>query len=209
MSIEAIKAYLLARVAERPGGCWIWSGNLDRKGYPVCKVNGRQRRAARLAYEAWICPIPRQYDAHHTCGRRNCINPGHISPLAHAAHIRLHANSGAWAGAKNSQAKLSEADAQFIRTAGTMVSARNLADQFGVSERTIYNIRSGGGWPHVETPDFSTRSIEEVLQAGRRASQKALDVLLRVQQDRRERRTPLPPFMSEVITLARIACAVW
>jgi hypothetical protein len=203
---EEIRAYLLARVDQVPGGCWIWKLGLDRRGYGLCYLNGRNQRAARVAFEVWVGPIPPGHDLHHTCPNRACINPAHVEPMPHGIHLRLHAASGAWAGEKNSQAKISDADAQFIKVAAGFLPARDLAVQFGVSERTIYHIKSGGGWPHVSLPVFPQRSREEVLRDGQAAMQKALNVMLKVQADRRERGQPQPPKIDLYITLAR-ACA--
>lgn len=201
MSNEAVKAALLARITQEPGStCWIWGGALDRKGYALCQMNGRQRRAARVAFQAWIAPIPRGYDGHHTCGCRNCINPAHILPMAHGEHMRLHAASGAWWGERNSQAKLTEADVQFIKVARGLLKARTLAGQFGIGVRNVQHIWSEEGWPHVGLPDFSTWPLAE-------APRKAHNVLIRAQEHRRERGEPQPPHIEQYITLARVACA--
>ncbi len=147
-SVQEIRAYLLARV-KKMHGCWLWTRALDRGGYGLCWADGRHYRAARLAYEVFVGPIPLGYQIHHTCPNRNCINPDHLEPKELREHFKLHSASGSWSGTKNSQAKLNEAAAQFILNAGPWVPARDLADRFGVSRRTVYNIRSGGGWNHV------------------------------------------------------------
>jgi hypothetical protein len=207
MSEEAIRAYLLARVEPGPGGCDLWTGRVDRRGYGLAWINGRQERAARASYKAFVGPIPPGHDVHHLCRNRHCINPEHLEAKERRAHLRLHATSDTWwAGEKNSQAKLRAIDVQFIRAARPFLSARTLAQEFGIGIRNVYHIWSGEGWPHVGLPNLPPRPLSEVLQAGREAAQKALDVLLSLQQDRRERETPQPPNISEIITLAKF-CA--
>jgi hypothetical protein len=207
-SNEAIKIYLLARVEQVPSGCWIWKLGLDRRGYGLCQVNGRRERAARLSFMIFVGPIPPGYDVHHTCFNRNCICPEHLEALPHGRHMRLHSQSGAWAGEKNGRAKLTEIDAQFIEVAGDLISAQALADQFGVSQRTIYNILSGDGWRHVRLPEPPERSLPEIIQDCQATAKRTLDVLLNLQELRRERRQAQPPDLEECIYFAKICAAL-
>lgn len=203
MSNEAVKAYLLARVTQEPGGCWLWTCGVDRRGYGLAWVNGRRERAARIAFKVFVGPIPDDYDMHHTCPHRRCINPEHLRPMPHGEHMRLHCASGSWwAGSKNSQAKITEADAQFIKTAKGLLPAQTLADQFGIGVRNVQHIWSREGWPHVGLPNLPPRPLTEVLQDGRGAAKKALNVLQSLQQDRRERGETQPPNIEHIITLA-------
>lgn len=205
MSPEVIRAVLLANVVEdRPGSCWEWQGYFDRRGYALCWINGRQCRAARVAYELWVGPILPDHDLHHTCERRDCVNPAHLQPMEHGKHLRLHAATGAWAGERNGRAKLTEKDALFIRLA--RVAVKDLAIQFEVSERTIFHIKSGAGWRHIKPPEFLPRSIEEIKRKCEAVGRRTLDVFLSVQQDRREREQPQPPMIEQSIRLARV-CA--
>lgn len=52
-------------------------------------------------------------------------------------------------GARLPQAKLSEADAIAIRRNVRGLTARQLAEQYGVHYRTIEKIRSGETWAHA------------------------------------------------------------
>jgi len=206
-SNEAIKIYLLARVTQESGGCWAWGGSLDRHGYALCDINGRRERAARVSYEAWVGVIPPGHDVHHTCRSRACINPRHLKAKERREHFRLHAASGAWAGSRNSQAKLTEIEVQFIRLARPFISAHALAIQHGIGKRNVYHIWRGEGWPHVGLPNFPARSLAEVLQDGRGAIQKALNVLLKIRADCQELGEPEPPSLAPVVALARFCCA--
>ena len=205
-TIEEVKSHLQSRIKQGPGGCWLWQGATDKKGYALCQVNRRRFRTARLSFMAWIGPIPAKHDVHHVCQHRDCICPEHLRSLPHGKHMRKHSESGVWRGEKNGRAKITELDAQFIRLAGPLVNAQALADQHGLSLRSIYNIRSGRTWRHVGLPDLPQRTLPEVIKHSQAVARRAVDVLLNLQELRRERGQPQPPMIEESITLAR-ACA--
>ncbi len=198
----AIRTYLLDRVEPGPGDCWLWTLRLDPRGYGIAWINGRAERAARASYKAFGGVIPEGYDIHHTCQHRHCINPEHLEPMPHGRHQRLHAAAGAWWGERNSMAKLRTIDVQFIRAARPFLSAPTLAQEFGIGIRNVYHIQSGEGWNHVGPPDFSAYPVAE-------APLIALNTLQGVQQDRRERGQPQPPFIEESIILGRTCAGAW
>lgn len=81
-----IRERLLSKVEiDRATHCWRWRGQLHPSGYGYLKFRGRQRRAHRVAYEAFIGPIPDGLHLDHVRGRgcryRDCINPDHLEPV--------------------------------------------------------------------------------------------------------------------------------
>lgn len=69
-----------------PGGCWLWTGALDAKGYgmwkPAGRANSRSVKAHRWAYETLIGTVPDGLQLDHVCRVRNCVNPfGHLEPV--------------------------------------------------------------------------------------------------------------------------------
>lgn len=65
--------------------CWIWTAYRDRDGYGTFWVDGRQVRAHRFAYEAYVGPIPLGLTIDHVrargCRSRACVNPAHLEPV--------------------------------------------------------------------------------------------------------------------------------
>jgi hypothetical protein len=204
ISNAAIRAYLQVRVEQGPGSCWLWTGNLDRRGYGLCWANGKQYRAARLAYIVWIGEIPPGHDVHHTCQIRRCINPTHFQALPRGRHMKFHSQLGVWAGSRNSKAKLSEKDVQFIRVAAEFVSVESLARQFGVSVRTIYYARSGRTWPDVDSPNFPPTTLAEGIQQVQAAIKQSLQTFLTIRADCQESQIPEPLHLDEAITKCRL-----
>lgn len=70
------------------GGCWLWTGSLDKHGYGRSYLNGRNRSAHAVMYELTIGPCPDGLELDHLCHVRNCVNPTHLEPVTHAENLR-------------------------------------------------------------------------------------------------------------------------
>jgi hypothetical protein len=68
-------------------GCWNWTGSVNEKGYGRLSVNGKPRRAHRLAYEHMIGEIPQGLELDHLCKNRRCVNPWHLEPVTHLVNV--------------------------------------------------------------------------------------------------------------------------
>jgi len=65
-------------VLEDDNGCWIWQLGLDNWGYGMSRINGKQDKAHRVAYRAFIDEIPAGKSVLHMCDVRACVNPDHL-----------------------------------------------------------------------------------------------------------------------------------
>ena len=59
-------------------GCWLLPPHQGCKGYAKLRVQGVYKRAHRVAYEAYIGPIPEGMLVLHRCDIRHCVNPEHL-----------------------------------------------------------------------------------------------------------------------------------
>lgn len=57
-------------------GCLLWTGRLDKHGYPRTDDN---RLAYRAVYESEIAPIPDGLELDHLCRDRRCVF--HLEPV--------------------------------------------------------------------------------------------------------------------------------
>lgn len=85
------------------GGCWLWTGSLNAKGYPLWYPSRKLRhilenkttRAHRIAYQLLIGPIPSGLQLDHVCAVKRCINPLHMEPCTnHENQIRKAVSAG-------------------------------------------------------------------------------------------------------------------
>lgn len=71
-------------VVQIKGGCWLWIGALDRDGYGIAGLNGKQHRAHRLAYQWARGEIAEGLVVDHLCRITNCVNPDHLEAVTRA-----------------------------------------------------------------------------------------------------------------------------
>lgn len=74
--------------------CWLWTAAQDGRGYGHLRLEGRTRKAHRLAYEWLVGPIPSGLEIDHLCQRPLCVNPQHLELVPHSQNVR-RGNSGA------------------------------------------------------------------------------------------------------------------
>jgi hypothetical protein len=70
--------------------CQLWTGAIQSHGYGTLKVDGRTIHAHRHIYELHNGPIAKDYEIHHRCNERRCINPDHLEAVDSAEHRRIH-----------------------------------------------------------------------------------------------------------------------
>lgn len=80
MDTEEIKALLLSkRHLNEISGCWVWTGHVIPYNYGGIKIGGKNLVIHRVAYEAWIGPIPDGHVCRHKCDNPRCFNPDHLN----------------------------------------------------------------------------------------------------------------------------------
>lgn len=79
-------------------GCWIWTGGINQWGRGFLTIDKKHKQAHRVAYEAFVGPIPEGLEIDHLCGVPRCVNPDHLQPVTHLENMRRHY---AWKGHHN------------------------------------------------------------------------------------------------------------
>jgi hypothetical protein len=89
---KALKERFTAKVkGHEQNECWIWTGAKVKRGYGLISVNGKPKRAMRVAYELYQGPIPKDLVLDHflypgTCVGPSCCNPQHLMPTTRSAN---------------------------------------------------------------------------------------------------------------------------
>jgi hypothetical protein len=133
--------------------CWLWTGSRDKRGYGRLRVNNLPELTSRLSWKIHYGGIPKgKYVLHH-CDTPGCVNPSHLylgDQFDNMADMwgRGRANPGHVFGTKHGMSKVNEDIVRLIRT--STESTYKLAAKLNISATTVWEIRSGKTWKHVE-----------------------------------------------------------
>lgn len=151
----------MARVTKTEAGCWLVPAVHDDGYGHIVNDDGKTIGSHRASWIVHRGPIPPGMVVCHRCDVPNCVNPEHLFVGTQRDNMRdcyakgrmtpptLLPNPPCTMGAKNGNAKLSEAAVSQIRERRGTVSAAVLAREFGVSKQTVYFIWQGRTWRHL------------------------------------------------------------
>jgi HNH endonuclease len=138
--------------------CVIWPRAKDRKGYGAVYLDGKMRKAHRVAWEKHHGQtVPDGLMVMHHCDNPPCVNPDHLftgtaadntaDMMAKGRHrigVRLH-------GEDNPAAKITQDGVREIRALRSQgLSLRKIAAQFGIVNAQVGNIARGKHWGWVK-----------------------------------------------------------
>lgn len=131
--------------------CWEWEGAVLKRGYGSIKVNGSTERAHRIAYRLEHGSIPEGLFALHHCDNKLCVNPSHLYLGTHEDNREDAVERDRTShGENHHRAKLTADDVREIRQRGENESQRHLANEFGISQTSVYDIINGRTWTRVD-----------------------------------------------------------
>lgn len=131
------------------GGCWIWHDIKTPGGYGVVSDKGRTEFAHRAAWRLTNGEIPSGLIVSHLCHCPSCVRPDHLFLETHSENITRSYAAGRGAnGSRHHMAKLTDAQAKAILHSAA--SSADLAQEHGVSQSLIRQIRARKIWRHID-----------------------------------------------------------
>jgi len=133
--------------ADHNTGCWIWMGLAAIEYPPRLTIKGKRQPMHRHFYEAMVGPILEDYQAHHKCRRRACVNPEHIQPLPFEEHRQqmCHARPG---GTRFTEQEISEIRFLYLQPGG--LTRKTIAQIFKVTSNVLDPILQGRTWRDIK-----------------------------------------------------------
>lgn len=143
-----------AKVERRgPDECWPWTGATSG-GYGRISIAGRgspMAVASRVAWELTYGPLAKDQHVCHRCDNPPCVNPAHLflgNPASNAAD--KVGKERQVRGVQFPQAKFTENDVREVRARrATGATFRALAEEYGVSYATVWNVINRQTWKHI------------------------------------------------------------
>lgn len=146
--------------------CWNWNRGVGREGYGKIWYEGQTISAHRLSFILFKYH-PGMLQVCHRCDNRLCVNPSHLF----AGTIRENQHDSfrkgrriARCGELSPATRIPESVVEEIRNSYIPGSAGALAEKFGISKGSVYDIASGrsrrrpsGIYP-IEFDDTSARA---------------------------------------------------
>lgn len=119
--------------------CWEWTGSKTKSGYGIITLNGKNEYVHRLVANL-------THDIHESTILHTCDNPGCVRP-SHLIVGTMQDNTQDMVKKHRCSHKLTVDEIREIKS--STKPAKELGIQYGVTDHTIRNIRSGKNWKHL------------------------------------------------------------
>jgi predicted XRE-type DNA-binding protein len=132
--------------------CWLWEGQLERNGYGRVKVQGKGKKAHRIAWQIKHGFIPKGKKILHKCDNRACVRHLFLGTMKDNSLDMVAKNRfDKRKGENTNKAKLSNAQVLQIRRlyAKGDLSQRDLSAMFGVTRGSISPILQNKTFTHI------------------------------------------------------------
>lgn len=142
---------LYVQKSDNPNGCWEWTGSKLPNGYGGFEIKHKKYLSHRVSYALFINMIPDGLEVLHKCDNKSCVNPSHLFLGTQKDNMQDMKNKNRQArmkGETNGSHKLIKQEIYKIREMieQKFYTQKELANMFGVNEKTIRRIKLGKTW---------------------------------------------------------------
>lgn len=134
--------------------CLRWPFGRKGRRYGAIKFDDKMRSASRvMCIIAHGYPADESLQAAHSCGNGHllCMNPKHISWKTAKQNCHDAISHGTWThGERVASSKLTEDQVREIKSIGSRMTHREIADLFGVDRSCVSLILRGVNWAWVK-----------------------------------------------------------
>lgn len=139
--------HLILRYRINSLGCWVHKNKSNKDGYVNLCFRGHSQTnvlAHRASYQLHIGDIPEGMLVCHICDTPKCINPKHLFLGTPADNVAdRDAKNRTAKGERSPHTKLTvKQREEIVKKLWTITSIRSIAQEYNVSETTIYKIKS-------------------------------------------------------------------
>ena len=143
-----IKERFMEKVAISENGCWLWTAFCMKNGYGLFRLPQGHKLAHRISYELFNGPLDSRLDVMHSCDNPCCVNPSHLSLGTRKDNMQDAVSKDRMRrGDTHGRSKLSEQEAIAILKDSRL--QKEIAKDFGVSQATVSDIKTGRKWAHI------------------------------------------------------------
>jgi hypothetical protein len=90
--INTIPHIFSRTIRDEESGCLLFTGALDRDGYPRISLQGKMHFGSHILYQWRYGSIPEGCEIDHRCYNRRCLEPTHLRALSHRENV-LHSKT--------------------------------------------------------------------------------------------------------------------
>jgi hypothetical protein len=214
--------------------CWMWKGAKCQNGYGTMMFEKKLRSAHHLVFflrhGEWPAYDPKHSVLAHLCGKKLCVNPGHLQLVPANRNIRHNVVAQRQArgdthssvtkpecvrrGAKNGRAKLSEIDVAIIRKTANKYDLKRgifaiLGRKFRIGEDIVGRIVKRDLWAELDESAVSEATALELdpSEFGRAKGALSPSATLSVKDVSRIR--ALIKLFPRLYGINKLICSIW